>query len=159
MKNHQFKVMALAIGITLSASSGSVLAEKYRFKRGAQESDQIAQQSSRGNRKSRRQRSECSRIGRGDSRETRDFSRRGDIRPLPQDLCDRLVDQVRRPHSSVALTVFAEADDPSLLFSYYLLDTDEFETNPFTAAIEGINDQAPNYAGFESDISNAGYGR
>jgi hypothetical protein len=40
------------------------------------------------------------------------------------------------------MIAFAEADDPSQLFQYYLLDTTEFEPNVFTAAIEGINDEA-----------------
>jgi hypothetical protein len=40
------------------------------------------------------------------------------------------------------MTAFAEADDPSQLFQYYLLDTTEFQPNVFTAAIPGINDDA-----------------
>jgi hypothetical protein len=40
------------------------------------------------------------------------------------------------------MIAFAEADDPSQLFQYYLLDTTEFQPNVFTAAIPGINDDA-----------------
>jgi len=38
------------------------------------------------------------------------------------------------------LQVFAEADGPSQLFQYYLLDTTGFEPNVFTAIIPGVND-------------------
>lgn len=84
----------------------------------------------------------CSRARHDDPREIRQLLRREDIRPLPKGLCDRLVELERRPHSQTVLPVFSEADDPSQLFAYYNLDTTEFEPNPFTAGIEGINDQA-----------------
>mgnify|MGYP000224031982 FL=1 len=67
---------------------------------------------------------------------------RTDVRGFPSDLQDRLIEMVIRPHSTVPTTAFSEADDPSLLFAYYLLDTLEFEPNVFTAKIPGINDQA-----------------
>src|SRR5262249_44590651 len=38
------------------------------------------------------------------------------------------------------LTVFAEADKPSQLFQYYLLDSTGFEPDVFTAKIPGVND-------------------
>jgi hypothetical protein len=38
--------------------------------------------------------------------------------------------------------VFNEADKPSQLFQYYLLDTNGFQPNEFTAIIPGINDGA-----------------
>jgi hypothetical protein len=38
------------------------------------------------------------------------------------------------------MQVFAEADNPSQLFQYYLLDTNGFETNVFTTIIPGVND-------------------
>jgi len=47
-----------------------------------------------------------------------------------------------RPHTYLPLPVYAEADKPSQLFQYYLLDTKGFEPNPFTARFPGINDQA-----------------
>lgn len=72
----------------------------------------------------------------------RRFVRRGDIAPLPEPLRERLTELVVRPHSVEPLTVFSEADDPSQLFAYYLIDTVEFEPTPFTAPIPGINDQA-----------------
>jgi len=40
------------------------------------------------------------------------------------------------------LTLFSEAEDPSLLFQYYLLDTNDFQPNIFTSRVEGINDEA-----------------
>lgn len=61
---------------------------------------------------------------------------------MPDDLCNQLVELVTRLHSSEPIPVFSEADDPSLLFGYYLLDTNDFEPNPFTAPIAGINDSA-----------------
>ena len=54
---------------------------------------------------------------------------RDDIRPLPDPLRDRLIELARRPHTYVPQTAFSEADDPSLLFQYYLLDTTEFQRN------------------------------
>ncbi len=85
---------------------------------------------------------ECARPQAGDTRSVRQLRRRGDVAPLPLDLCDRIVELEKRPHSQSPLTVFAEADEPSLLFRYYLLDTTEFEANPFTGPIAGINDRA-----------------
>ena len=38
------------------------------------------------------------------------------------------------------MQAFAEADEPSRLFQYYLLDTTGFESNVFTAIIPGVND-------------------
>ena len=65
---------------------------------------------------------------------------RGDIRFLPEPLQDRLVELARRPHSYLPLTVFSEAESPSLLFGYYLLDTTAFQPNVFTSIVPGIND-------------------
>ena len=84
----------------------------------------------------------CSPLAPGTDKVVRDFVKRGDIAPLPKDLCDRLVELAGRPNSYLPLPVFAEADESSLLFGYYNMDTTEFEPNPFSAAIEGINDQA-----------------
>jgi hypothetical protein len=67
---------------------------------------------------------------------------RGDVKNLPDVLQDRLQRMAERPHTYLPLQVFAEADKPSLLFQYYLLDTKGFEPNPFTARFPGINDQA-----------------
>jgi hypothetical protein len=67
---------------------------------------------------------------------------RGDIRHLPVPLIktlDRLAD---RPHTFMPMQAFAEADLPSQLFQYYLLDSNGFEPNPFTARITGVNDKA-----------------
>lgn len=66
--------------------------------------------------------------------------RRGDIRFLPAPLQDRLVELARRPHSYLPLTAFSEADAPSKLFGYYLLDTTTIPPNVFTSIIPGIND-------------------
>jgi hypothetical protein len=67
---------------------------------------------------------------------------RGDVKFLPVALQDRLIELAERPLTFPPMTAFAEADDPSVLFLYYLLDTTEFQPNVFTAAIPGINDQA-----------------
>ena len=72
--------------------------------------------------------------------ETRQFARRGDIRQLPRLLQARLIELAARPHSYLPLTAFSEADEPSRLFQYYLLDTLNFQPNVFTATIPGIND-------------------
>ena len=65
---------------------------------------------------------------------------RGDVSQLPMPLKDRLGQLANRPHSIVPLQVFAEADQPSQLFQYYLLDTNGFEPNVFTTIFPGIND-------------------
>jgi hypothetical protein len=67
---------------------------------------------------------------------------RGDIANVPQPLKDRLTRLADRPHTYLPLQVFAEADKPSQLFQYYLLDTDGFEPNVFTRIIPGVNDSA-----------------
>jgi hypothetical protein len=67
---------------------------------------------------------------------------RGDVRFLPRQLKKRLIELAGRPHSYLPLTAFAEAPDPSRLFQYYLLDTNNFQPNVFTSAIPGINDTA-----------------
>jgi hypothetical protein len=65
---------------------------------------------------------------------------RGDVSQLPMPLRDRLGQLANRPHSIVPLQVFSEADSPSQLFQYYLLDTSGFEPNVFTTIFPGIND-------------------
>ena len=70
------------------------------------------------------------------------FRNRGDIRPLPRPLRQRLVRMARRPHTFLPIIAFSEADQPSQLFQYYLLDTRNFQPNVFTAVIPGINDGA-----------------
>jgi hypothetical protein len=67
---------------------------------------------------------------------------RGDIKPLPDILKNRLGNMAERPHTYLPLQTFAEADKPDLFFQYYLLDTNGFEPNPFTARIPGVNDKA-----------------
>ena len=75
-------------------------------------------------------------------RELVEFARRGDIRPLPAPLKNRLLRLAKRPHTYTPLTVFAEAAEPSQLFQYYLLDTTGFQPNVFTSVVPGINDSA-----------------
>ena len=58
---------------------------------------------------------------------------RGDVKFLPAPLQDRLIELAERPQTFPPMTAFAEADDPSQLFQYYLLDTTEFQPNVFTA--------------------------
>lgn len=65
---------------------------------------------------------------------------RGDIAKLPDPLKDRLERLADRGHTYLPLQVFAEADKPSQLFQYYLLDTEGFEPNVFTAILPGVND-------------------
>jgi hypothetical protein len=67
---------------------------------------------------------------------------REDVRNLPRPLQDRLAVLAARPHSQLPTQAYAEADDPSRLFQYYLLDTTGFEPNAFTASFAGINDVA-----------------
>lgn len=67
---------------------------------------------------------------------------RGDIKHLPSPLKNALKRLASRPHTYLPLQVYAEADKPSQLFQYYLLDTSGFEPNPFTARIPGANDKA-----------------
>jgi hypothetical protein len=65
---------------------------------------------------------------------------RGDIRFLPSLLQDQILELAKRPHTYLPLTVFSEADEPSQLFGYYLLDTTTIPPNVFTSIIPGIND-------------------
>jgi len=55
-------------------------------------------------------------------------------------LQDRLVELARRPHTHLPLTVLGEAEGPSQLFGYYLVDTTAVPPNVFTSVIPGIND-------------------
>src|SRR6266481_1878809 len=61
---------------------------------------------------------------------------RGDIRKLPAELQGRLIRLAGRPHSVLPVQAFNEADQPSQLFQYYLLDTTGFEPNVFTTRID-----------------------
>src|SRR6185436_14569186 len=67
---------------------------------------------------------------------------RQDVRKLPDPLKNRLGKLARRPHTYLPMPAFAEADKSSKLFQYYLLDSDDFQPNIFTAIIPGINDHA-----------------
>jgi hypothetical protein len=66
---------------------------------------------------------------------------RGDIVHLPDPLRQRLIALAARPHSVLPVQARAEADKPSQLFQYFLLDTHGFEPNVFTAIFPGVNDQ------------------
>ena len=67
---------------------------------------------------------------------------RRDVVNLPTGLKNRLGRMARRAHTYLPMPAFAEADKPSKLFQYYLLDSDDFQPNIFTAIIPGINDHA-----------------
>ena len=67
---------------------------------------------------------------------------RGDIVNLPAPLKDRLARLANRPHSQLPTQTYAEADKASMLFQYYLLDTNGFQPNVFTKIFPGINDHA-----------------
>jgi hypothetical protein len=65
---------------------------------------------------------------------------RPDVRRLPGPLRSRLVELAGRPHSYLPLTVFSEADSPSMLFQFYLIDTSSFQPNVFTTVVPGVTD-------------------
>jgi len=73
-------------------------------------------------------------------RDVETVANRDDIRTLPAPLKERLVNLAVRPHSVLPVQAFNEADQPSQLFQYYLLDTTGFEPNVFTTSIAGVND-------------------
>lgn len=82
----------------------------------------------------------------------RSIGSRGDVKFLPEPLRARLLEIAGRPHSFLPITAFSEADEPSQLFQYYLLDTTRFQPNVFTDRIEGINDTAiPTAANFANN--------
>ncbi len=69
-------------------------------------------------------------------------AKRGDVRELPSPLKNRIIEIAERPGTFEPITAFSEADAPSQLFQFYLLDTNNFQPNVFTATIPGINDGA-----------------
>ncbi len=82
---------------------------------------------------------------------------RGDVRHLPDALRERLEALAQRPHSVLPVQAYAEADLPSQLFQYYLLDSKDFEPNPFTHQFQGVNDQVQLTAtGFDCGLSTIG---
>jgi hypothetical protein len=54
---------------------------------------------------------------------------RNDVKFLPVPLQNRLIELAERPNTYPPMIAFAEAEDASQLFLYYLLDTTEFEPN------------------------------
>ena len=82
---------------------------------------------------------------------------RGDVRFLPDALQDRLEKLAGRPHSALPTQAYAEADKPSQLFQYYLLETGGFEPNVFTKRFPGVNDAVQLTAtGFDCGLSTIG---
>jgi len=67
---------------------------------------------------------------------------RGDVASLPGPLKFTLGELAERPHTYAPMRAFAEADKPSQLFQYYLLDTRNFQPNVFTSIVPGVNDHA-----------------
>ncbi|MGH8611887.1 MAG: hypothetical protein ACREYF_07540 [Gammaproteobacteria bacterium] len=67
------------------------------------------------------------------------FAQRGDIINLPDALKNRLVKLAERPATYEPMRAFAEAESPSQLFEYYLLDSHGFQPNVFTTVIPDIN--------------------
>jgi hypothetical protein len=63
---------------------------------------------------------------------------RGDIVHLPAPLKSRIVTLANRPTSAEPTTAFSEADSPSQLYGYYLLDSIHFQKNVFNS-INSIN--------------------
>jgi hypothetical protein len=81
------------------------------------------------------------RIGRG--RRHDGIQARGDIAHLPAALKNSLIRMDARPHRTYEpMRAFAEADKPSQLFQYYLLNSAHFQPNIFTSIVPGINDHA-----------------
>jgi hypothetical protein len=74
------------------------------------------------------------------ARDIATLASRDDVRFLPTALKQQLLRLAGRPHSTLPIQAFAEADRPSQLFQYYLLDTHGFEQNVFTSIIPGVND-------------------
>src|SRR3954469_81882 len=67
---------------------------------------------------------------------------REDVIRLPAPLRNMLGEIAERPHTYLPMRAFAEADKPSQLFQYYLLNTRNFQPNIFTTIIPGLNDHA-----------------
>jgi len=76
------------------------------------------------------------------AQDTATVRNRGDIVHLPDPLKNLLGTLAGRPHSVLPVQAYSEADQPSQLFQYYLLDTHGFEPNVFTSQIPGVNDTA-----------------
>jgi hypothetical protein len=75
--------------------------------------------------------------------DTAAFAARADIVHLPVPLKNFLIWIDGRPNATYEpMRAFAEADKPSQLFQYYLLDTRHFQPNVFTSIVPGINDHA-----------------
>src|SRR5258708_31310593 len=67
---------------------------------------------------------------------------RGDVASLPMPLKNTLARLACRPHSTLPIQFYSEADSPSQLFQYSLLATKNCEPNVLTARIPGVNDTA-----------------
>jgi hypothetical protein len=67
---------------------------------------------------------------------------REDVIHLPAPLRFTLGELAERPHTYAPMRAFAEADKPSQLFQYYLLNTRNFEPNVFTSIVPGVNDHS-----------------
>jgi hypothetical protein len=67
---------------------------------------------------------------------------RSDVVHLPERLKHTLGELAEAPHSVLPMQAFNEADHPSQLFQYYLLDTTGFQPNIFTSIVPGVNDHA-----------------
>ena len=67
---------------------------------------------------------------------------RADVVKLPGPLKNTLGELAERPSTYAPMRVFAEADKPSQLFQYYLLNSRNFQPNIFTTIIPGVNDHA-----------------
>jgi hypothetical protein len=70
------------------------------------------------------------------------FCTRGDVASLPEKLRNRLGTLDCSPHSVAPIQARAEADKPSQLFQYYLLDSTGFQPSVLTTQIPGVNDHA-----------------
>ena len=77
-----------------------------------------------------------------DTQSAQALSTRPDLQHLPAPLLQRLGELSGHPHTFNPMRAFAEADKPSQLFQYYLLDSKGFQSNIFTSIVPGINDHA-----------------
>ena len=64
------------------------------------------------------------------ARDVETVARRGDVVSLPEPLETRILQLAARPHTYLPIHAFAEADKPSSLFQYYLIDSNGFQPNP-----------------------------
>lgn len=71
--------------------------------------------------------------------ERQSVMKREDVRDLPRPLRWRLGRLAARPSTYPPMIAFSEADEPSMLVQFFLLDTEGFQPNVFTTTIAELN--------------------